>query len=162
MKRFVVLTMAVVFVFALASTAFATNEYPGYYVSTSYGEAGKGHAFDYVDGLPVKYVAHVELRPDGTYEGLIFGGLIRGEWQAMKTPKGNEFAGMRLMEAVDEVYAKRYPKKGMLAFMLAPRADNSFLLMQIDSDEQMLMEKRPGKFDFDQVVDEIKKHYSAE
>jgi len=154
--------MAVLFVFAFAFAASAANEYTGYYVSTSYGEAGKSHTFDTVDGLPVKFVAHIELRPDGTYEGLIFGGLIRGEWQAMKTPKGNEFAGMRLMEAVDETYAKRYPKKGMLAFMLAPRTDGSFLLMQIDSDEQMLMEKRPGKFDFDKVVDEIKKFLSGE
>jgi len=154
--------MAILFVFALASAAFAAIEYPGYYVSTSYGEAGKGHAFDNVDGFPVKFVAHIELRPDGTYEGIIFGGLIRGEWQAMKTPKGTEFAGMRLMEAVDETYAKRYPKKGMLAFMLAPRADGSFMIMQIDSDEQMLMEKRPGKFDFDKVVEEIRKHLSGE
>ena len=157
MKRLVTLTMAVLLVFAFAFAASAANEYTGYYVSTSYGEAGKGHSFDTVDGLPVTFVAHIELRPDGTYEGLIFGGLISGTWRVMKSPKGNEFVGLKVIETVDK---SRYSKDTL--FMLVPRADNSFMLIEIDSDEQMLMEKRPGKFDFDKVVDEIKKHFSGE
>ena len=157
MKRLVTLTMAVLFVFVFAFAASAAEKYTGYYVSTGYDATGKGPILDNADGLPAKFVAHLELRADGTYEALIFGGLMRGVWHVMKSPKGNEFVGVKPIEIVDK---NRYPQ-GTL-FMLTPRADNSFMLIQIDSDEQMLMEKRPGKFDFDKVVDEIKKFLSGE
>lgn len=160
MKRIVVLTMAVLFVFALASAAFAAAEYPGYYVSTGYDETGKGKISDNADGLPAEYVAHVELRADGTYEALLFGGLASGIWEIMKTPKGNEYVGLKIIKTVDK---KHYPK-GTLFMLVRSHAkgDNFFWLMQTDSDERMSMEKRPGKFDFDKVVGEIKKHYSGE
>ena len=159
MKRLMALAMTVMFAFALASAASAAGEYIGYYASTGYDEAGKGPILDNAHGLPAKYVAHVELRADRTYEGLIFGGLISGVWHVMKNQKGTEFVGLKVIETVDK---KHYPQGTLFMLARNPREDNSFWLMQTDADEQMSMEKRPGKFDFDKVVGEIEKHYSGE
>jgi hypothetical protein len=161
------MTKKIFCVFCIALTVLVFSEaaraagYAGYYKATGYDADGSGKITEDIDGFPANYAAHVELRDDGTYEMLYFAGLTSGEWEMMKTEKGNEFAGLLFRETVDKDLADRY-ENGELAFMLVQNNVGDYWLMQSNSDEVFYMEKQPGKFDVDKMLDEIEKHLTGE
>jgi hypothetical protein len=157
--------LAIAFMLALTSGAQAQTAYKltyaGYYAATGYDKDGSGKITDDVDGFPAALAEHVELYADGTYQMLYFGALTSGKWTMKKTEKGNEYAGLLFGKTVDNELAGRY-KKNELAFMLMRNKKGHNWLMQTNSDEQFYMEKQPGKFDVDKVLDEIAKELAVE
>ncbi len=163
MNKMTLLFCACLFAFMLTSTAHAVDGYAGHYVSFAYDAEGKGNPVNNADGLPAKYVAHLQLYDDGTYEMLIFGALTMGKWHVMKTQQGNEFVGMSIRETVDKGLKDLYAP-GDPAFMLVRHTtvDNAFKLIQVLADEVVYMEMRDGELDVDAVMDEIQKYLSGE
>jgi hypothetical protein len=160
-QKIILAFCAAVLVFAFGVAAMAEEDYAGYYAATGYDEDGSGKITDDIDGFPAALAGHVELRSDGFYEMLYFGGLTYGKWEMMKTEKGNDFAGLIFGETVDDRLADRY-KKDELAFMLVKNKEGRYWLMQADSDEEFYMEKKPGKFDVDKVLDKIAEELAVE
>ncbi|MDL2263977.1 hypothetical protein LJC31_04935 [Synergistaceae bacterium OttesenSCG-928-I11] len=161
MKKILLLFCVAMLMFA--NGAAMANADAGYYASTGYDADGSGNISSDAGGFDAGLVAHIQLFGNGTYEMLFFGALMNGEWRAMKTQKGSEYIGMLFGKTVDENFAKQH-KKGELVFMLVrnQEEENSFWLMQPDSDEEVILEKQQGDMDVDVLLDRMERFLTGE
>ena len=147
------------FVFAGGATA---ADYPGYYISFGYDKDGSGKPVNNADGFPAKYIANFQFHEDGTYEGLLFGALVKGRWHKMTNQSGNEFLGLRIDETVDKKLEEKYGL-GSPAFVFRYYAKaDVYVLGQLEADEMIYMDKKSGKLDVDKVINEIQEYLSGE